>query len=68
MWEISNRSASLCVANRQQRVAFGVDLTTRPEPAPTEYRNRRTPALEGVLEQNRRDHRGNDEEAAIASG
>jgi len=39
-------------------MSFLFDLVHGPESKPPQYRNRRTPALNGVLEQERRDQGG----------
>lgn len=50
-----------------QGVPLAVDLRRRPDAETAERRNRRTPALQGMLQQKGRDERGKQEKAAIRS-
>src|SRR5262245_7619228 len=54
-------------ADRLEGVAFLVDLWRRPEAKPAEERHRRTPTLDGMLQQEAR-HRGREKKPPAVHG
>src|SRR5207302_1768962 len=59
------RDVTEVAPQRLERIAFLVDLGRRAEAPVTEERDRRTPALDGVLEQETGDQPRKEEEAAV---